>query len=66
MIDPSHVIIDVGKQQNYLLTLEQPCHHLGFAQHVGITRSGDTVYAGFDSVTADGWRCRIDRIHKID
>ena len=66
LLDHSHVVVDFGPRHSYLLTLEQPCHHLSFAQRVGITNSNNTIYAGFDSVTADGWQCRIGRIQKVD
>jgi hypothetical protein len=43
-----------------------PCTNLMFARRIGLTSSADTVYAHFDTVRADGWRCIIDTIRPVD
>jgi hypothetical protein len=37
-----------------------------FAHRIGLTSSGDTVYAHFDAVKAQGWRCMIKTIQPVD
>jgi len=37
-----------------------------FARRIGLSSTADTVYAHFDSVRAEGWRCIIDTIQPVD
>ena len=52
--------------QAYLITVFSPCTDLMFARRIGLTSTADTVYAHFDSVRAEGWRCIIDTIRPVD
>jgi hypothetical protein len=52
--------------QAYLVTVFSPCTDLMFARRIGLTSSANTVYAHFDAVHADGWRCQIDTIRPVD
>lgn len=50
----------------YLLTIWPPCD-LRFTVHtIGVTSTGATIYSGLDSVVADGRRCPIGDIRRID
>jgi len=64
-LDKNRLILSLTHSRNYLVTLRQACHPLGFAAHVGVSTSNDTIYAGFDYITADGQRCPIERINEI-
>lgn len=64
-IDNRHVVLSVSPRRNYLLTLKNDCHGLLWAQHVGVTTSNNTIYAGFDSITADGFQCPIQQIEQV-
>ena len=37
-----------------------------FANRIGLTSTADTVYAHFDFVRAEGWKCMIDTIQPVD
>ena len=50
----------------YLITVFHPCTDLMFARHIGLTATADTVYAHFDSVKVEGWRCTISTIQPVD
>ncbi|HZT04142.1 MAG TPA: DUF6491 family protein [Steroidobacteraceae bacterium] len=50
----------------YLIRVFPPCTDLMFARRIGLTSTADTVYAHFDAVRADGWRCQIDTIQPVD
>ena len=52
--------------QAYLITVFSPCTDLMFARRIGLSSTADTVYAHFDAVHADGWRCQIDTIRPVD
>lgn len=65
-IDNQRVLVNLGEQSAYLLTLKHQCHGLAWAQNVTVTMSNNTIWAGFDSIRADGLACPIDRIEKID
>lgn len=64
-LDDEHVVLSTGPDQHYLVRLNRHCLGLRWAQHVGITASRNTVWAGFDSVTADGESCSIEAIHRL-
>ena len=65
-LDNRRVIISVNAADAYLLTLKQQCHGLGWAQSISVTMSNNTIWAGFDSIRADGLQCPIDKISKVD
>ena len=65
VIDQSRVIISHNKTGSYLLTLRHECHELPFSQQLGVSSSNDTIYAGFDYVTAGTQQCPIQGITQI-
>ncbi len=64
-LDDAHVVLSTGAETRYLLTLGQDCVGLRWARHVGVTASDDTIWAGFDALTADGEACPIQAIHRV-
>lgn len=64
-LDEKHLVLSLGPKQNYLVTLAHSCHTLPFATHLGVSASNNTVYAGFDYITADGERCAINAINML-
>ncbi len=64
-LDKRRLIVSTSPSKNYLVTLRQECHALRFSSRLGISSSNNTVYAGFDYITADGERCAIQRINRI-
>ncbi len=65
-IDLSHVLLSTADNKRYLLTLRRRCPELRWARHVGVTASGNSIWAGFDALTADGQSCQIQEIHRLD
>jgi len=65
-IDNQRVLVSLDAQSSYLLTLKHQCHGLAWAQNVTVTMSNNTIWAGFDSIKADGLACPIERIQKVD
>jgi hypothetical protein len=65
VLDKSRLIVSRRSAKNYLVTLRRECHELSFTQNVGISSSNNTVYAGFDYVTAGQQRCAIESINEI-
>lgn len=64
-LDKRRLIVSTSPAKNYLVTLRASCHALRLGSKLGISSSNNTVYAGFDYITADGQRCAIQRINKI-
>jgi len=64
-LDNQRVIVNLNAADTYLLTLKQQCHGLGWAQNITVTMSNNTIWAGFDAISADGLQCPIDRISKV-
>ena len=64
-LDQRRLLLSLGHKQNYLVTLAKVCHALPYATHLGVSASNNTVYAGFDYITADGERCTINTINKL-
>lgn len=64
-IDDQHVVVDVAAQGSYLLTLADQCLGLSWAPAVAVTMSNNTIWAGFDAVTANGMQCAIRSIDRI-
>jgi hypothetical protein len=65
-ISKNQLVVWTDIDQAYLLTVFQPCTDLMFARRIGLSSTADTVYAHFDSVSAEGWRCIIDTIQPVD
>jgi hypothetical protein len=65
-LDNEHVMLELEAGQHYLLTLNRQCVGLRWARHVGVTASQNTIWAGFDVLTADGEACPIHTIHRLD
>ena len=64
-LDAEHVVLTTVEDTRYLLTLHRECFNLRFARHVDVSTSDDTIWAGFDSLTADGEACSIRAIHRV-
>ena len=65
VVDERHLVLSVGPTHRYLVTLSHSCHTLPYATHLGVSASNNTVYAGFDYITADGERCAINTINEL-
>ena len=65
-IDNRRVLLNLDEQSTYLLTLKHQCHGLAWAQNVTVTMSNNTIWAGFDTIKADGLACPIDTIEKMN
>ena len=65
VIDRQHLLVSLSATRNYLLKLRQNCRSLNASSHLGISSSNNTVYAGFDYITANGQRCSIQSINKL-
>lgn len=63
-LDGEHVML-ATEEHRYLLTLNRECVGLRWARHVGVTASDNTIWAGFDALTADGEACPIREIHRV-
>ena len=64
-LDNQHMLLSVGPKRHYLLNFRNSCHHLAWADKIDISKSGDTIHAGFDYVTVAGARCEIGEIRQI-
>lgn len=64
-LDARHVVLSFSAEKNFLVTLKRACHSLPRASNVGVSASNDTIYAGFDYITADGQRCAIQTIDRL-
>jgi len=64
-LDNAHVMVSLTSNQQYLMTLNKQCVGLRWARHIGVTTSDNTIWAGFDNLTADGQRCQIREIHRL-
>lgn len=65
-LDDEHVMLSTGGKERYVITLARECFGLRWARHVGVTASANTIWAGFDAVTADGRACPIREIHRVE
>ena len=65
-ISKNQLVVWTDINQAYLVTVFQPCTDLMFARRIGLSSTADTLYAHFDSVRAEGWRCIIDTIQPVD
>ena len=64
-LDSRRLVVSLNAKQNYLVTLNKDCRALPSASHLGVSASNNTVYAGFDYITADGERCHIKTINQL-
>jgi len=64
-IDERRVVLTLSPEQSYLLTLSRDCPSLVYAARLGVSASNNTVYAGFDYITADGESCTINSIERL-
>jgi len=64
-VDNQHVVLRFSPQDQYLLTLRNPCLGLNWGRNVGVTMSNNTIWAGFDAITVDGNQCEIETIHPL-
>jgi len=65
-ISPNQLVVWTNINQAYLITVFHPCTDLMFARRIGLSSTADTVYAHFDHVNVEGWRCTIDTIQPVD
>ncbi|MDE2447968.1 MAG: hypothetical protein KGO22_03295 [Gammaproteobacteria bacterium] len=65
-ISRNQLVVWTDINRAYLVTVFPPCTDLMFARRIGLTSTADTVYAHFDAVRAEGWRCVIDTIQPVD
>lgn len=65
VVDKSTIILSRSASKSYLVNLRGECHQLSFSPQVGFSSSNNTIYAGFDYVTAGSQRCAIQSINKI-
>lgn len=63
---PDTVAIWFGVNKLYLLTVETPCTNLAFANGIGLTSKGNTLYRNFDFVTFDNQRCKVLKITPVN
>ena len=65
VIDKSTLIVSRSAAKTYLVNLRRECYQLGFSDKVGFSSSNNTIYAGFDYVTAGTQRCAIQSINQL-
>jgi len=65
-ISPDQLVVWTDINTAYLVTVFHPCTDLMFARRIGLTSTADAVYAHFDSVRVEGWRCMINTIRPVD
>ncbi|HEY1892752.1 MAG TPA: DUF6491 family protein [Steroidobacteraceae bacterium] len=65
-ISPDQLVVWTDINRAYLITVFRPCTDLMFAQRIALTPFANTVYAHFDSVHVEGWRCIINTIQPVD
>jgi hypothetical protein len=65
-ISSDQLVVWTGLEQPYLVTVRHPCANLWFANHLGLTQTGDSVYTRANLVKADGWTCAIKTIQPVD
>lgn len=65
-ISADQVVVWTDLNRAYLVTVSHPCANLWLAHTIGLTQTGDSVYAHVNLVKADGWTCGIRSIQPID
>lgn len=64
-VDDSTVVLWATPFDAYLVRLSYPSHDMKWVQAIGVTSSGNRVYAKFDAVKIRGFRYPIDNIYKL-
>ena len=64
-LDERRLVLSQSSADSFLLTLSKRCTALPAAHRLGVSASNNTVYAGFDYITADGERCAIHTINRL-
>lgn len=63
----NRVVVWTGINDAYLLTVQEPCPELQFANHIGLTSTTGMVSRGFDSVKlGNNQSCRIMEIRPVN
>ncbi|MEM7281003.1 MAG: DUF6491 family protein [Pseudomonadota bacterium] len=65
-VGPKQVVVYTSPSKSYLITLRSRANGLRFSQAIGVTSTGRSIYAKFDSVVVDGFRYPIESIAAID
>jgi hypothetical protein len=65
-ISRDQLVVWTDLNQAYLITVFPPCTDLMFAHRIALTPTADTIYAHFDSVHVEGWKCIINTIQPVD
>lgn len=66
VVGPNELVVWTRVSEAYLLTVQQHCPDLVWAQTIGITTTLNTVQRKFDSVLTGRIPCRIVAIRPID
>jgi hypothetical protein len=64
-VGPNQVAVWTGVNEAYLITVWDTCRNLNFAQHIGVTSTGNTV-SKMESLRVGRDRCPIESIRPID
>ena len=64
-ISRTQLVVWTSINDAYLLTVDNTCPELNFAQKIGVTSTGSSI-SKFDSVIVRDQRCRIEQIQPID
>lgn len=65
VLDANRLSFQVNRAARYLVTFTPACTLLPYAQNISMSYDRGTLYAGFDSVEADGQACRINEIFRL-
>jgi hypothetical protein len=66
-VDDTHVLVQTGPHDAYLLKVIAPCMNLSFATRLALTsRFPHTVQSGFDSIRVGRETCRIIEIRPVN
>jgi hypothetical protein len=59
------LVVRTTLRDAYLITVENACPELEWANSVGVTSTINEVSTRFDSVVVRGWKCRISEIRPV-
>ncbi len=65
-VGPKQVVLYTTPSKPYLITLRSRATGLRFSNAIGVTSTGQSIYARFDSLVVDGFRYPIESITAID
>jgi Family of unknown function (DUF6491) len=65
-LNQSQLVVWTNITDAYLLTVQQPCSGLQFANRIAVSSTAGTVNRGLDSVLFERERCAIAEIRPID